>query len=294
MNKRIRLLLIISVITFLLDFSTKQMASTYLKGPDGLLKVSPCEEQKRSCEKACPAPSEKRAKKALRGVDRCLVACMRQMNQCARADNKKRIRDLAKWRRNLQKLQDSGWCNEIVQISPIQLECHVFALEGKSTSPGRPGTPSEVSLYSGTRFILTYDLNTGAAWGILGNAPDWLRLPFFVIITLLSLGFVLFLFFRRVEDDQKLLMYSLAFIFGGALGNFYDRLAYGHVIDFLKVTIFSYRWPSFNIADVAISVGVALIAFELFFGKDPESGEESSQEATDSEASSPETSESKA
>ena len=62
---------------------------------------------------------------------------------------------------------------------------------------------------------------------------------------------------------------ALALVLGGALGNLYDRLAYGYVVDFLEFYVGSFHWPSFNIADSAISVGVALLALEILRNETP-------------------------
>ena len=67
----------------------------------------------------------------------------------------------------------------------------------------------------------------------------------------------------RSPVRNRLLQVALALILGGALGNLYDRLAYGYVVDFLEFYVGSYHWPSFNVADSAISVGVLLLALEI-------------------------------
>ena len=63
--------------------------------------------------------------------------------------------------------------------------------------------------------------------------------------------------------SQRLLQTALALILGGALGNLYDRLLYGYVVDFLEFYVGSYSWPTFNIADTAISIGVGVLAIEV-------------------------------
>ncbi len=74
-------------------------------------------------------------------------------------------------------------------------------------------------------------------------------------------------FCRAVQN--RLLQIALSLILGGALGNLYDRLAYGYVVDFLEFYVGKYHWPSFNIADAAISVGVALLAIEIVRNEAP-------------------------
>jgi signal peptidase II len=68
----------------------------------------------------------------------------------------------------------------------------------------------------------------------------------------------------RSSEKNRLLQVSLSLILGGALGNLYDRLSYGYVIDFIEVFIGNYSWPAFNVADSAISIGVILLALEIF------------------------------
>ena len=67
----------------------------------------------------------------------------------------------------------------------------------------------------------------------------------------------------RTPLGKRLLHIALALILGGALGNLYDRLAYGYVVDFLEFYLRGHYWPSFNVADSAISIGVVLLAIEI-------------------------------
>ena len=73
----------------------------------------------------------------------------------------------------------------------------------------------------------------------------------------------------RSPVRNRLLQVALALILGGALGNLYDRLAYGYVVDFLEFYFRTYLWPSFNIADSAISIGVLLLALEIIRNETP-------------------------
>ena len=119
-------------------------------------------------------------------------------------------------------------------------------------------------------FHLNYQTNSGAAWGIFGNYPRSFRRPFFIVITIIAIFFIFYLFAFRLEPDQRFMGLALALILGGALGNFADRLRMDYVVDFIQWFVHYgkgkvYYWPTFNIADVAISVGVGLIAIELFF-----------------------------
>lgn len=105
--------------------------------------------------------------------------------------------------------------------------------------------------------------NPGGAWGLLGNESPALRISFFIAISLVAVAFILSLY-RKTTRDQIALTWGLPLVLGGALGNLTDRIRYGHVIDFIRVHIGSYEWPTFNIADIAIVVGVGLMAIDMF------------------------------
>lgn len=110
---------------------------------------------------------------------------------------------------------------------------------------------------------LTYARNPGAAWGFLGKKSPEFRRPFFMAVSLVALVFILYLYYR-LQHDQILLMVSLTLVMGGALGNFIDRVRFDYVVDFLDIHILgTYKWPTFNIADVAITLGVLLLMIEM-------------------------------
>ncbi|NVJ07690.1 signal peptidase II [Myxococcus sp. AM001] len=109
-----------------------------------------------------------------------------------------------------------------------------------------------------------YVENPGAAWGIFGDMPDGVRRLFFLVVSLVAMGFI-FVMYRRMPAEQRLARVSLALVAGGALGNFVDRLLRGYVIDFIDWHWRNQpgmRWPTFNVADVAISVGVSLMLLD--------------------------------
>lgn len=109
-------------------------------------------------------------------------------------------------------------------------------------------------------FSITYMRNRGAAFSFLSGFSY--RLPFFIGISLAALVVIIFAY-RKLRDDQTLAAVALAMIFAGALGNLIDRIRLGEVIDFLDVYWRTYHWPAFNVADSAICVGVALLAFDM-------------------------------
>lgn len=103
-------------------------------------------------------------------------------------------------------------------------------------------------------FYLTYVRNPGAAFGMLPY-----RTSFFIVVTILILVATI-LFFRFVPDSRLLLKYGLSIQLGGAAGNFIDRLRFRHVIDFFDFRV----WPVFNVADIAILIGVGILIVQLF------------------------------
>lgn len=100
-------------------------------------------------------------------------------------------------------------------------------------------------------FYLTLCYNTGGAWSIFSGNVIML-----IIISLVALGFVIY---TIIKSNTQFYKYSSAVFIGGLLGNLYDRIVYGKVIDFLDFIIFGYDFPVFNIADCFICVGVALM-----------------------------------
>jgi signal peptidase II len=111
-------------------------------------------------------------------------------------------------------------------------------------------------------FSLTHVRNTGGAFGIFGGRKGGLGMVFFVGVSIIAVGTILFLF-RKTEDDEKTLTLAFSLVLAGAIGNLIDRLLYGEVIDFLEFYHASFYWPAFNIADSAICIGIGLMAFEL-------------------------------
>ncbi len=111
-----------------------------------------------------------------------------------------------------------------------------------------------------------YVENPGAAFGFLASSDSWLRTPFFLTVTAVALVFIISMF-RQSTLEQKLLRLSLGMIFGGAIGNLIDRGRLGYVIDFIDWHWYdAYTWPTFNIADSAISIGVCFLVLEMIKG----------------------------
>ena len=114
---------------------------------------------------------------------------------------------------------------------------------------------------------LTLVHNTGAAFGILAGEHSPLRTGFFLVVSVVAMGVVLWLLWR-LRPEQKVEAVALSLIFGGAVGNVIDRMRFGKVIDYIDVFYRSYHWPAFNVADAAISVGVFLLFWCLIVRKD--------------------------
>ena len=112
----------------------------------------------------------------------------------------------------------------------------------------------------------------GGAWGLLQTTSELVRRPFFLLVSALAIGFIVTLY-SRLQKRQRALKWGLPLVLGGALGNVFDRIHYGWVIDFIDVHITSkgieHHWPTFNVADIAICVGVGLMAIDMMFGKRP-------------------------
>jgi len=117
-----------------------------------------------------------------------------------------------------------------------------------------------------TSFLnLVFVYNPGAAFSFLSDAGGWQRW-FFVALAIAVSGWLTFLV--RQHASERLLPMAAALILGGALGNVIDRIRFGAVVDFVDVHAAGWHWPAFNVADSAISAGVALlIVQQLFFAE---------------------------
>ncbi len=108
---------------------------------------------------------------------------------------------------------------------------------------------------------MNYVENPGAAWGLFRSFSDSFRNAFFTFISVAAVAFILH-YYRKLRDDQRYLQVALAFVLAGAVGNFVDRIARQYVIDFVEWYWWNrpdIRWPTFNVADSLIVVGVAML-----------------------------------
>jgi signal peptidase II len=111
---------------------------------------------------------------------------------------------------------------------------------------------------------LHYIRNSGAAFGFLSGSQAGFRIPFFILVSVVAIGIILFLFYK-LEDSEVMMPVALSLVLGGAIGNLVDRIRLGEVIDFILVHYKTFRWPAFNVADIAITVGVFLLVLRIFF-----------------------------
>ncbi|AGH80355.1 lipoprotein signal peptidase [Psychromonas sp. CNPT3] len=112
-------------------------------------------------------------------------------------------------------------------------------------------------------FNFTYARNYGAAFSFLGDAGGWQRYLFTAIAVLVSAFLVHSLYKNRVTKSRENIAFAL--ILAGALGNLVDRLMFGYVVDFLDFDLGFYRWPTFNVADISIFIGAALLILDGIF-----------------------------
>jgi signal peptidase II len=123
-------------------------------------------------------------------------------------------------------------------------------------------------------FNLLYVHNYGAAFSFLGDQDGWQRwlfagIAFFVCGLLIS-------WMRKLPSSDKWNNIPYALIIGGAIGNVFDRLVHGYVIDYLDFYWGSYHWPAFNLADTAICIGAAALIIEGLFASKPAATDDSS------------------
>lgn len=127
------------------------------------------------------------------------------------------------------------------------------------------------AIYITAFFNLVLVFNRGAAFSFLAAQPGW-QLPLFAGIAVAASLFISWLLLRNAH--KRLFCGGLALILGGALGNLYDRLVHGHVVDFIDFHAAGWHWPAFNLADSAITAGAAILILESFLYRDDEARQE--------------------
>ena len=114
-----------------------------------------------------------------------------------------------------------------------------------------------ISINNFLNFTLAF--NHGAAFSFLSDAGGWQRW-FFIIFSIVVILIITYILVK--ERNSQYIAFS--FVIGGAIGNLYDRILYGYVIDFIEFHYNSFYWPIFNIADIAISIGIILLLYSMF------------------------------
>ncbi|MGE0405559.1 MAG: signal peptidase II [Candidatus Korobacteraceae bacterium] len=117
-------------------------------------------------------------------------------------------------------------------------------------------------------FRLTYVQNTGAAFGLFSESSSEWKTAVLVVFSLVALTIVAVMLWKSSHALTSTGI-GLSLILGGALGNLWDRVVQGHVVDFFDFHLGSYHWPAFNIADSAIVVGAGLMVLEILLTKTP-------------------------
>ena len=124
---------------------------------------------------------------------------------------------------------------------------------------------------------LIYVRNPGMAFGLLNDLPETWRLPLFLVISVLA-AFIIGHLFRQTPARAVLMPLALALILSGAIGNLIDRFRWGYVVDFIQLHWRQYSWPTFNVADAVISIGIALLVLDTLFSKEKPPAEPAGEE----------------
>jgi len=132
---------------------------------------------------------------------------------------------------------------------------------------------NNISMHDGIQVIpgffrITHVENRGAAFGLFADSPAQWKVAMLVLFSIVALIVVTALLWRN-SHVMTTTGIGLALILGGAVGNLWDRLLNGRVVDFLLFYIGQYQWPAFNVADSAIVCGAALLVIEILFAKSP-------------------------
>jgi signal peptidase II len=117
-------------------------------------------------------------------------------------------------------------------------------------------------------FRLTHVQNSGAAFGLFAESSSEWKVAILILFSILALAVVSALLWKN-SHSMTATGVGLSLILGGAIGNLYDRLLTGRVVDFFDFYLGSYHWPAFNIADSAIVIGALLLVGEILFAKTP-------------------------
>lgn len=230
MPRRYWVVLWVVLVVVGLDQGSKDWATTHLHSPQAA-----CLMERQVCWGFCQQKEQKSA---------CERSCVEAGDKCF---DRARL-SLDVWKKQVEALKKSLWCRDVLIVADI-------------ASPACVVIPGLLNF--------RYALNPGSAWGVFGGLPVLVRRGLFVLITLLAFVFLTTML-RRARDEETLLILGIAGIASGAVGNFTDRLRVNHVIDFIDIYWTTAQgtshWPTFNIADIAISFGVFFFALHTLFG----------------------------
>jgi signal peptidase II len=115
-------------------------------------------------------------------------------------------------------------------------------------------------------FRITHTENTGAAFSLFADSPSHWKTSLLIGFSLIAMVVVSVLLWKQ-KRALSITGIALSLILGGAIGNLWDRIASGRVVDFLLVYVKQYQWPVFNLADSAIVIGAGLLVIEILFSK---------------------------
>ncbi len=122
--------------------------------------------------------------------------------------------------------------------------------------------------------------NRGIAFGLLNNLESSWRTPIFIGISAIAI-FIIFHLFRQTRAKALFLPVALSLILAGAAGNLIDRFRWGYVVDFINMHYHQYYWPTFNLADTAITIGIIILILDTIFAPGPMPDEEEETVAED-------------
>jgi signal peptidase II len=178
---------------------------------------------------------------------------------------------MSKWRLLAVVFAASIAFDQVTKFLAVDRLTRAFEVAGAATLPAKLAAffrMEHLERYATEPFVvfeplwrMNYVENPFAAFGLFGSVPDRFRYPLFIVVTIAAVVFVLAAY-RKLEERQRWDQVALALILAGALGNFCDRLAHGYVIDFIEWHWWNrpdLRWPTFNVADSSLVVGVAML-----------------------------------
>jgi signal peptidase II len=137
-----------------------------------------------------------------------------------------------------------------------------------------------VQLLPGLNLTLMH--NTGAAFSLLSQAGGWQRWFFIVLASGVSIAIIVWI--ANLPATNRWMSCALALILGGAVGNLWDRIILGYVVDFIDVYYRDWHWPAFNIADSAITIGAIMLIIDAIWFNDEKAPEQKAGVDTQSKA----------